>query len=224
MVLINFGGLRRLNPVSREFGFDRGLPIDRYYIEKFLARHAGDICGRVLEIGDDSYTRRFGESRVETCDVLHVDAENPSATIVGDLANAAHIPSDAFDCFIMTQTLHLIYDVRTALETVYRILKPRGVLLATFPGISQTSIDRWGENWCWSFTRHSALRLFSDAFPVNHIELGVYGNALATTCFLQGLAVAELTAAELDLHDPSYELILSVRAVKPDYGFADNLR
>ena len=39
---VDFGGLRRLTPVSRAFGFDRGLPIDRYYIERFLAAHAED--------------------------------------------------------------------------------------------------------------------------------------------------------------------------------------
>ncbi len=48
MGLINFGDLRRLTPVSKEFGFERGLPIDRYYIEKFLAEHTSDIQGRVF--------------------------------------------------------------------------------------------------------------------------------------------------------------------------------
>ena len=74
MGLINFGDLRWLEPVSRQFGLERGLPIDRYYIEKFLAQHAVDIRGRVLEIGDDSYTRWFGGARVHTRDVLHVNA------------------------------------------------------------------------------------------------------------------------------------------------------
>ena len=55
-----------LVPVSRSFGFDRGQPIDRHYIEDFLRRHgswpgysAGDIRGVVMEVGDDVYTRRF---------------------------------------------------------------------------------------------------------------------------------------------------------------------
>ena len=49
-----------LEPVSRSFGFDRGTPVDRRYIEQFLARHAAAIRGDVLEVGDDGYTRRFG--------------------------------------------------------------------------------------------------------------------------------------------------------------------
>jgi len=117
-----FGSRHTVHPASREFGFDRGTPIDRHYIERFLERHARDIRGRVLEVGDDAYTRRFGDGQVTTRDVLHVTPGNPQATIVADLADAAHIPSDAFDCVILTQTLHLVYDVRAALATLAVLL------------------------------------------------------------------------------------------------------
>jgi SAM-dependent methyltransferase len=174
MGFINFGSLRRLEPVSRTFGFDRGLPIDRYYIEKFLAQYAADIRGRVLEIGDDSYTRQFGGARVHTRDVLHVEAGNSAATIVGDLADAGHIPSNAFDCLILTQTLHLIYDLGRALQTICRILKPNGVLLATFPGISQTSVDRWADNWCWSDKKVSRTSLCRSLPSGSHHDTGLW--------------------------------------------------
>ena len=124
---IDFGSLRRVVPISRHFGFDRGTPIDRYYIEKFLEKNAEDIRGRTLEIGDDSYTQQFGDDQTTKRDVLHVHADNASATFVGDLTNADHIPSDTFDCFVLTQTIHLIVDVASALRTVHRLLKPGGV-------------------------------------------------------------------------------------------------
>ena len=57
---VRFGSLRRLKPISRLFGFDRGQPIDRYYIETFLQKNRSDIGGRVLEIGDPGYTLKFG--------------------------------------------------------------------------------------------------------------------------------------------------------------------
>jgi hypothetical protein len=72
---VRFGSLRRVTPISRQFGLDRGQAIDRYYIESFLARHATDIRGRVLEIGDDSYTRKFGDGCVTRSDVLHLHSE-----------------------------------------------------------------------------------------------------------------------------------------------------
>jgi SAM-dependent methyltransferase len=212
---IDFGSLRQLTPVSRHFGYDRGLPIDRYYIENFLAHHSDDIRGRVLEMGDDSYTRRFGGDRVTTRDVLHVKEGNPNATLVGDLTYADHLPSDAFDCFILTQTLQYAYDIRSALKTIYRILKPGGVVLATVPGISQISIDEWADDWYWAFTTLSARRLFEEFFPADRVEVEAYGNVLAAISFLQGLATEELRPEELDYRDRCYDLLITIRAVKP---------
>ena len=213
---MNFGSLRRVTPISRYWGFDRGTPIDRYYIEKFLGQHCRDVRGRVLEIGDDSYTCRFGGDRVTQRDILHVTPGNPQATIVGDLATADHIPSDAFDCIILTQTLQLIYDVRTAIATIHRILKPRGVVLATFPGISQTYDRDWGDSWYWNFTTLSGRRLFEEQFLKGNMEIETYGNVLSTISFLHGLAVEELTFEELDHHQPGYAVTIAVRAVKSE--------
>ena len=133
---VDFGDLRRLAPISRKFGVDRGLPIDRFYVERFLDAHADDIRGHVLEIGEDTYTRRFGGARVMASDVLHVSADNPAATIVADLADAPQIPDDRFDAIILTQTLQLIFDPPAAIRTLHRILKPGGTLLVTVPGIT----------------------------------------------------------------------------------------
>jgi hypothetical protein len=119
--LVRFGSLRRLTPISREYGFDRGRPIDRHYIETFLARHAADVAGHVLEIKDDGYTRRFGGARVGKSDVLCLEADDPHATIVGDLVAAPQIPSASFDCAIVTQTLQFVYDVRAAIATEHGV-------------------------------------------------------------------------------------------------------
>ena len=213
----SFGSLRRLTPISQVFGFDRGKCIDRYYIENYLTCHADKIYGHVLEIGDDAYTKKFGNSRVTKSDVLHRQEGNPNATIVGDLAQADYIQSDTFDCIILTQTLQLIYDARAAIQTLHRILKPTGVLLATFPGICQISrydMDRWGDYW--RFTSLSARRLFEEAFPAGNVTIEVYGNVLVAIAFLHGLAAEELKQEELDYPDPDYEVLITARAVKPE--------
>jgi hypothetical protein len=212
--MVNFGSLRRLTPISRHFGYDRGRPIDRYYIENFLAHHADDIRGHVLEIGDASYTRQFGGDRVIKSDVLHVTEDNPEATIIGDLANAPQIPDNTFDCFILTQTLLCIYDLRAAMTTIYRILKPGGVVLATLPGMTQLSDDQWGDYFCWAFTSQSARRLFEEVFPKENIQVETFGNVLAAMAYLQGIAVEELRQSELDYRDPLYQLSITVRASK----------
>jgi SAM-dependent methyltransferase len=212
---VDFGSLRRVKPVSKYWGFDRGKPVDRYYLERFLSRHALDIQGHVLEIGDDVYTLQFGRERVTKSDILHVAEGYPKATIVADLTQANHVPSDTFDCIICTQTLQLIYETPKAIRSLHRMLKPGGVLLLTIPGISQISrydMDRWGDYW--RFTLASAKRLFTEVFPEDSVRIETYGNVLAATAFLHGLSVEELTEDELDYTDPDYEVTIAIRAMK----------
>lgn len=213
---VRLGSLRRLTPVSRQFGWDRGgLPVDRYYIERFLQSHAADIAGRVLEARDDAYTRRFGGANVTRADVLHPTAGNPKATIVADLTCGDPIPGDAFDCIVLTQVLPFIPDVPAAVSTLHRILRPGGIALVTVPGISQIvryDMDRWGDYW--RFTSLSARRLFEAAFPGGEVQVEAHGNVLVATAFLQGLSTNDLRGDELDYRDPDYEVLITVRAVK----------
>ena len=216
---VRFGNLRRVTPVSRVFGFDRGQCIDRYYIENFLSLCSDDIRGRVLEVANNDYTIKFGGNRVTKSDILYLQDGNPKATIIADLSGSNSIPSSTFDCIILTQTLQFIYEVRAAIETLFRILKPGGILLATIPGISQISrydMDRWGDYW--RFTTASLQRLFEERFPSGNIQIKSHGNVLAASALLHGLAVADVRLDELNYHDPDYELLITVRAVKPESG------
>lgn len=215
LVPVRFGSLRRLSPVSRTFGYDRGQPIDRYYIERFLGDNADVVKGRVLEIGSNAYTRRFGGARVSRADVLNIEPGHPQTTIVGDLASADHIPSGGFDCLLITQTLHLIYDLPAAVATLHRILAPGGTLLTTFPGISPLSSDRWAETWYWALTPLSAVRLFGDVFGPDNVQVTAHGNVLTSVAFLEGLAARELRREELDVHDPQFPMLITVTATRP---------
>jgi glycosyltransferase involved in cell wall biosynthesis len=208
---VRWGDLRRLQPIGADFGFERGTPVDRRYIEGFLERCADDVHGRVLEVAHATYTRRFGGAAVTASEVIHLSRDNPDATIVGDLTDAAHIPDASFDCVLATETLHLIYDTAAAVRTLHRILRPGGVLLATFPGMSQ--IDD-SDTWCWSFTTLSARRLFAEIFGEANVEVEARGNVLAATVLLHGIAAEELTPEEIDHPDPRYPMSIHVRAVR----------
>ena len=211
---IDFGDFHGTEPISDQFGFDRGTPVDRYYIEDFLSKNADAIRGRTLEIGDDEYTARFGGSQTAKRDVLHVHAQNPAATIVGDLGVPNTLPVDAFDCAVITQTIHLIWDMKAAVEELKRGLKPGGILLLTVPGITQVDRDEWGAGWYWSLTQMSAKRLFEEVFGEGNVVRGCYGNVYAATSFLQGLAVDEVSTDKLDVYDPAYPMIITIRATK----------
>ena len=212
---IRFGNLRRVTPFSRDWGYNRGQPIDRYYIEKFLSFRSEDIRGHVLEFKDSNYTVKFGGSRVTKSDVLHKTGGNPKATIVADLTIENNLPDNTFDCIICTQTLQFVYDVKSAITTLHRILKPYGILLVTVPTVSQISradMELWGDYW--RFTSLSTRLLFEEVFPSSNVTVRAFGNVLATTAFLYGLASEDLKRKELDYVDPDQEFLIAVRAVK----------
>jgi glycosyltransferase involved in cell wall biosynthesis len=208
---IDFGSLASTLPVSMDFGWDRGTPVDRYYIESFLKDRSADIQERVLEIGDDSYSRRFG-SGITHQDVLHINSENPKVTITGDITTPGVLPEGVFDCIICTQTLQLIYEIDKAVERLHAALKPGGVLLLTVPGISQIDRHEWGTNWCWSFSVNSVHRLFERVFGRGDLQLSTHGNVFAAICFLTGAVLEELDTKKLDVHDPAYPVIITLRA------------
>jgi glycosyltransferase involved in cell wall biosynthesis/SAM-dependent methyltransferase len=211
---VNSGDFKRLAPFCDNFGYERGGPIDRYYIEKFLTDEKVSIRGRVLEIGDNAYTMQHGGAAVTQSDVLHVDENSPYATFVGDLSNAPQLPDGAFDCIILTQTLQFIYDFRAALATCYRILKPGGTLLLTVPGLSPIDKGEWQDIWYWSFTDKAIVRLMADLLPEADVTMTTYGNVRVATAFLYGMGLSEVSPEELAHQDKQYQVINAVKAVK----------
>lgn len=208
------GDFDRVTPFSADFGFDRGGAIDRFYIEKFLEENKHHVRGSVLEIGDNEYTMRYGGDKILRSDILHVDHRNTRATYIGDITDVPQIPSGQFDCIIFTQTLHLIYDFRSALQTCYRILKPGGCLLLTVPGISHIDRGEWKDYWLWSFTDASIRRLMADTFNGSTVNVRTYGNVYVAAAFLYGMGLPEFRKEYLFHHDPSYQVIISATAVK----------
>lgn len=213
MVAMNTGRIGSTRPLSVVWGEDRGRPIDRYYIENFLSQHAADVHGRVLEVQEDDYSRRFGGERVSRQDVLNVDESNPRATIIGDLADPTTLPPDQFDCIILTQTLHLVFDMAAGIANVYRALRPGGVLLLTVPGITPLDREQYLDSWYWSLTEPAVRRLLSGPFAQEKVELTTYGNLFAATAFLHAAAVEEVSNRKLDKFDRAYPLIVAARAI-----------
>jgi glycosyltransferase involved in cell wall biosynthesis len=211
---VDGGDFDRLLPFSREFGYDRGGPVDRYYIENFLKKESASIKGRGLEIGDNEYSLMYGGGKLTQSDILHIDASNKKATFIGDLSDAPQLPDNAFDCIVLTQTLHLIYNFKGALDTCHRILKPGGVLLLTSPGITPIDHGEWKNTWYWSFTDKALQRLVSEAFPGGNVEVETFGNVYVATAFLYGMGITEVPREKLDHQDPQFQVIITVKAVK----------
>ncbi len=211
---IRFGDFKRLQPFSKSLGANRGGALDRFFIENFLESYRSLVRGRVLEIGDNIYTLRFAGSKMSKSDILHLDDTNPKATFFGDLSNCPTLPSDAFDCIILTQTLQYVYDAKSAIQTCYRILKPGGVLLLAVPGISPISRDAWADKWCWMFTQVSLKKMLCESFAPEDIVVQSFGNVCVAATFLYGVGVPELNQEQLNYHDPYYPIVVTGKASK----------
>jgi hypothetical protein len=93
------------------------------------------------------------------------------------------------------------------------------VVLASVPGVSKITGPEdaiWGD-W-WRFTGRSIQRLFEESFGTGAVTVEAYGNVLSAAAQLYGLAAEDLTKEELDHRDPSYEVLLCVRAEKVSRG------
>jgi hypothetical protein len=208
-----WGNFRRTAPFSDNWGWDRGTPIDRVYIERFLREHAEDVRGDVLEIGGRYYTEMLGDRRVARSDVLDIDPDNTAATIVGDLASEETLPPDRFDCFILTQTVQLIGEIESAIANAYRALSAGGVLLLTVPTISR--LGRSSPDY-WRCTPAGLERIVERVVPADaEVAMVAPGNVLSATAFPMGIAAEELQAAELEVTDSRFPMLVCARLRKP---------
>ena len=141
--------------------------------------------------------------------------DTPGTTVVADLATADNIAGQTYDCFVMTQVLPFIFDVRAAVRNVHRILKQGGVLLLTVPGISQLSrydVERWGDYW--RFTPQSVTRLLAECFTPDDVRVEVHGNMRVAAALLDGRAAHELQPDQLRHVDEDYPVTITARAVR----------
>ena len=210
---VRWGSLRRTTPFSRSWGYDRGTPIDRVYIERFLAVHAKNVRGACLEVLNDDYTRRFGGASVTSRDVVDVDPVNTAATVVADLGERDSLPAERFDCIIFTQTLHLIPDMAIAIANIWRALAPGGVLLLTVPTLGRHEARQGFHHDRWRVTK-TGLEWLLRGLPGASVDITTYGNVLSCAAFLYGLASEELDPKELDAHDREFPLIVGARVLK----------
>lgn len=215
----NSVSLLKVAPVSSKFGFDRGTPIDRYYIERFLNDNSQYVTGNILEIGGVKYSKRFSLGTNNTYYCLTLDSPPHSKDIKfinGDLTKVEKLPDGLIDCFICTQTFNFIYDVRAAIRGAYKLLKEGGILCATVSGLSQISrydMDRWGDYW--RFTDLSIRKLMGEVFQENNIQVFVYGNVMSATALIQGLAVEDLQDTSLlEKCDNDYQVTIGIIARK----------
>jgi SAM-dependent methyltransferase len=203
-----WGNLRRTSPFSSNFGFERGTPVDRYYLHRFLDAHRALIAGHVLEVQADSYTRRYGHdlARVDTFDIVG----DFDPTYRCDLARADRvIPTAAYDCVLLPNTLQHVRDLDAALRQLWRILRPGGAILASCAGLLPLTGDVADY---WRLSPDGWQTTLQAAWPSAGLVIQGHGNCLATLAAQLGLALEELTDAELNVHDARFPVLTTILA------------
>jgi len=198
-------------PVSRTFGYERGVPIHRYYVDRFFEAHAHRIHGRCLEFDNSGHLRKFGRGRATRIDVLDLSADNANATIVADLTQPNNIPSDIFDCIVCVHVLHLVYEADALTRELHRLLAPEGTLLVAVPGTSMID-PNWTEYRRW--TPLGIQTLLGQFFQPSHIQVECYGNSLAAAAEMRGLASDEIAPWDLDAKDDIFPVEVCAVAIK----------
>jgi hypothetical protein len=206
-----WGNLRRVTPFSAQFGFDRGTPVDRYYLHRFLDSHRARITGDVLEIQVPDSARRYGARLGDVHTVDLNPAHRPTYTC--DLAASdGVIPSDRYDCFLLPNTLCVLRDVEGCLRQALRVVKPGGVILASTAGFVPLTPDA-PDYWHLSAAGWQEIAARALAGALFRVES--HGNCLAAVAAMLGLAHEELRPAELDASDPRYPVLVTLYCEKP---------
>ena len=203
--------LEELQPFSRDFGYSYCTPVDRFYINNFIHKHAKDIRGKIYEIGDDQYSSKF--SQKNSLIVILNAHDKYSDSIRIDLNEKNFNLYNSADCIVLTQTLNFVYNFQNAISEVFNILKPGGVCLLTVAGLSQISrfdMNRWGD--FWRFTDLSIKSMLSENFTIFEVES--FGNYYASVSFLAGIPLEKLNQELLNFNDEDYQLIIGARMEK----------
>ena len=204
--LPRWGNLRRTTPFSSNFGFERGTPLDRYYLHRFLDQNRKLITGRVLEVQNNGYTRRFGVNVTEghSFDII----PNFSPTYLCDFARCGDIIPDAsYDCLLLPNTLSVFKDIEPSLVHAWRVIRPGGAIVATAAGIVPLTGDAPDY---WRFSPAGWHEKLAVAWPPDTFEVEGHGNVLAAIAAQLGLAHEELSPEELDVHDPCFPVLTTI--------------
>lgn len=209
-----WGNLRRSEPFSPNFGFSRGTPMDRYYLDQFLEGQREAVVGVVGEVGEANYARRFAGAELRRIEVIDRDPRD-GTTVVADIGVSGSLPAASFDCLIVTQVLQYVPDVGEALRNLIQALRPGGTLLVAVPALTPRDVREPLAGDYWRFAPAGMAHLVHAAAPWMPNSVVAYGNLLSATAFLHGLAAEELSRSELARQDDRFPILVCARVDVP---------
>lgn len=205
---IELGDLRRRAPFDPMFGFTRGTPIDRYYLDRFIERIRPEVRGAVLEIGGSRANReryRFdAATEYRAMDIKR----SPDVDLVGDVHDRGLIPPGTLDAIVIFNVLEHCARPWVVADNLRAWLRVGGKVFAMVPSVQR--VHRQPKDY-WRPYPDGMEVLFSD---FARCQLFVYGNPLTSVAAIMGIAAQELSADELDHVNIGYPVATCVIAEK----------
>lgn len=204
---IDFGDFKRQIPFCPQFGNLRGIPIDRYYLDKFIEAIHNEISGVTLEIaGDKANPERFKLTNVTSYVTLNLEGKD--ADIIGDAHDPKAVDKGSLDTVLLFNVLEHCERPWVVVENIYNWLKPGGQVFCMVP--SAQRVHRQPQDY-WRIFPDAMNSLFV-RFPRR--KLYVYGNPLTTLAAYYGIAHEELSREELDYYHEDYPVANCIHAQK----------
>lgn len=195
-----------VQPLKVELMRDRTPNLCEYYFDQFLLEFSDDIRGDCLEFEQNSYTKQD----INKHQIIYINETNPQMQAADVTKQLNDLPSNTFDCIICPYVLHTIFELKSAVSQLYRILKPNGVLLVAVPHVS----IRNHESEFWRFTSEGLQTLLEKDFGTQSVTIRAYGNSLTAAGVVRGLMADEFTHSELNYHDLRFAPVICARAIK----------
>ncbi|MGR4854902.1 class I SAM-dependent methyltransferase [Streptomyces violaceus] len=205
---IDWGQLRRLTPICPDFGISRGTPIDRHYLNQFIAEIRDLVQGDVVEIGgNDGNKDVYGFTRTSGYRGLDI-REAPGVSLVGDAADPGIIPADSLDAIIAFNVLEHTARPWQVVDNMRQWLRKGGRAYCMVPSAQRlhgAPEDYWRP-------LPAALREMFGAWSEQTVYQ--YGNPMSVIASLMGVAAEELDTLELSTYHPAYPVASCVVARK----------
>ena len=205
---LQWGDLRRRFPVDANYGFGRGTPIDRFYLDIFLRKIKKNVCGKILEIGADQ--KRLDLKKYKPgarFDSLDIEGKS-KPTFTANAEVQSILKPRSYDSILAFNVLGHCRNPFSVTKNMHTWLRPGGIAFCAVS--SSQRVGRCPED-CWKIQPDGLRALFSN---FRKIQIISYGNLTTTIGALQGLAAEELSKEELLDHHPDYPVLSCVIAEK----------
>jgi SAM-dependent methyltransferase len=202
---VDWGDLKRRDPLCQGFGYLRGTPVDRYYLLDFVRQIRRDVRGRVLEIGG-KLTHKDVYSFADATEYRTLDLPGTADDLVGDASDPTVVEKASFDAVLAFNVLEHCERPDLVVDNMWRWLKPGGRAFAAVP--TAQKIHAFPKDY-WR-PLPDALKAMFGKFTDCRLE--VYGSLVTVVANLYGLAAEELNREELDQVHPDYPVLACVAA------------